>query len=82
MGTKLTLRLDNDLIKSAKRIAKAKGVSLSMMVSDYFKTISSFQRKEEVESPVLSEIAGILSPGTDNKRLKKSYRKHLEEKYL
>ncbi len=82
MGTKLMLRLDNDLINSAKKIAKAKGVSLSMLVSDYFKTIASFQKKEETESPVLSEIAGILPSGTDNKKLKKSYRKHIEEKYL
>ncbi len=70
MGTKLTLRLDNDLINSAKKIAKAKGVSLSMMVSDYFKTISSFQKKEEIESPVLSEIAGRGGPRKLDSRIK------------
>jgi hypothetical protein len=81
MGTKLTLRLEDILIKNAKRAARSRGVSLSKMVADYFKTISSQQKKEAPESPVLSEISGILPPRTDEKKLLKSYKKHLAEKY-
>jgi hypothetical protein len=82
MGTKLTLQLDDNLIKDIKKIAKAKRVTLSLMVSNYFKSLLKYQKKEEIESPILSEIAGILSPRTDNKKLLKSYKKHIEEKYL
>lgn len=82
MGTKLTLRVDEKLIRNAKRIAQSRKVSLSRMVSDYFKSLSTQQKKEIIESPVLSEIAGILPSKADNKRLLKSYKKHIEDKYL
>jgi hypothetical protein len=81
MSTKLTLRLDDKLINNAKKAARSRGVSLSKMVGDYFNTISSQQKKEIQESPVLSEISGILPPRTDVKTLIKSYKRHLEEKY-
>ena len=82
MGTKLTLRVDERLIRNAKKIARSKRVSLSRMVSDYFKFLSAQQKKEVTESPVLSEIAGILPSKADNKKLLKGYRKHIEGKYL
>ena len=81
MSTKLTLRLDDKLINNAKKAARSRGVSLSKMVGDYFNTISSQQKKEIQESPVLSEISGILPPRTDVKKLIKSHKRHLEEKY-
>ena len=81
MSTKLTLRLDDKLINNAKKAARSRGVSLSKMVGDYFNTISSQQKKEIQESPVLSEISGILSPRADVKKLIKSHKRHLEEKY-
>ncbi|MCX5718664.1 MAG: DUF6364 family protein [Nitrospirae bacterium] len=82
MATKLTLRLDEKLIKNAKQAARLRKVSLSRMVSDYFKSISAQQKKEMIESPILSEIAGILPSKADNKKLFKSYKKHIEDKYL
>jgi predicted HicB family RNase H-like nuclease len=36
MATKLTLRLDEGVIRNARRAASARGVSLSEMVSGYF----------------------------------------------
>ncbi len=81
MGAKLTLRLDEALIKNAKRLAKIKKISLSRMVSDYFKSISAQQKKEIVDSPILSEITGILPSKADNKKLLKSYKKHIEDRY-
>lgn len=81
MTTKLTLRLDEKLIDRAKKAAKVKGVSLSKFVSDYFKSVSSKQTQEHAVSPVLSEISGILLSKSENKKLLKSYKKHIEEKY-
>jgi len=82
MGTKLTLRMDEKLIRNAKRIAQSRRVSLSRMVSDYFKSLSAQQKKEITESPVLSEIAGILPSKADNKKMLMNYKKHIEDKYL
>ncbi len=81
MTTKLTLRLDGKLIKQAKKAAQAKGVSLSRIVEDYFRTLTIRERKGTTESPVLSEISGVLSAGAGTKKPREEYRKHLEEKY-
>ena len=61
METKLTLRIDKELIHKAKDNARLKRVSLSRMVADYFKTLSAVSQQEPPEPPVLSEIMGILS---------------------
>ena len=79
MATKLTLRLDDKLIRQAKEAARSKGVSLSRIVEDYFRSIAVRKEKETPESPVLSEISGVLSTGT--RKLRAEYRKHFQEKY-
>ena len=81
MSTKLTLRLDNELIKQAKKTARAKGVSLSRIVEDYFRSLAVRKERMTPESPVLSEITGVLSTGAISKKPRAEYRKHLEEKY-
>ena len=81
MTTKLTLRLDDELIRQAKETARSKGVSLSRVVEDYFRTLAARKGKEAPESPVLSEISGVLSAGTGSRKLRTEYRKRLQEKY-
>ena len=81
MTTKLTLRLDDELIKLAKKAAQDKGVSLSRIVEDYFRSLTVRREKATAESPVLSEISGVISAGADTKKRLEEYRKHLEEKY-
>ncbi len=82
MATKLTLRLDEKVISKAKKAAKKRGVSLSKFVSDYFQSVAKHQKKEVLETPILSEVAGILSVKSRDKELLKGYKRHLEEKYL
>ncbi|MCH8318273.1 MAG: hypothetical protein IIA88_07220 [Bacteroidetes bacterium] len=41
MNTKLTLSLDKEVIEKAKRYAKKNGQSVSGMVENYFKLVSS-----------------------------------------
>jgi argininosuccinate synthase len=81
MTTKLTLRLDDKLIAQAKKTARAKGVSLSRIVEDYFRSLVARKEKETPESPVLTEISGVLSSSAVSKKFRAEYRKHLEEKY-
>jgi hypothetical protein len=81
MTTKLTLRLDDRVIKNAKKTAHTKGVSLSRMVEDYFKSVADQQRHEVRESPVLYEVSGILSGKHDAGKLRAEYRRHLAGKY-
>ena len=82
MVTKLTLRMDDAVIKDAKKLAGMRRVSLSRMISDYIKSISTQQNKEAILSPVLLEISGILSSKSNKKKMLKSYKKHIEDKYL
>jgi len=82
MTTKLTLRLEEELIRRAKQAARVRGISVSRMVSDYFRTIPAISRKGLQGSPVLLEVSGILSGKDDKEVPLKHYKKHLEEKYL
>jgi hypothetical protein len=81
MATKLTLRLDEGVIREAKRVARARGVSLSEMVSGYFRAVCKGKTVEIEATPVLAEISGVLSSKAEPKKLIAGYQKHIEEKY-
>jgi len=81
MATKLTLRLDESVIRNAKRAARIRGVSLSQMVTGYFQAVSEGKKEKTEATPVLAEISGVLSLKTDAKKRMVGYRKHIEEKY-
>lgn len=81
MATKLTLRLDEGVIRDAKKAARLRGVSLSAMVSGYFQAVSQRKAAKIEPTPVLAEISGVLSPQADAHKLIGTYRKHIEGKY-
>ena len=81
MATKLTLRLDEGVIRDAKLAARVRGVSLSEMVSGYFRAMSKGKTVKTDATPVLAEITGVLCPKSDAKRLLAGYRKHIEDKH-
>lgn len=77
MNTKLTLRLDRDLIEGAKRHSAKSGKSVSKLVSDYFTLIDASQPSTEVSRRVQS-LRGVLARSGLDER---DYRKHLEDKH-
>jgi hypothetical protein len=77
MNTKLTLRLDEHLIESAKRHSKESGRSISQLVADFFALIQVQGGRIEV-TPRVRSLRGVLAGhGLDES----DYRRHLEEKY-
>jgi hypothetical protein len=79
MNTKLTLRLDDELIRSAKRYSHETGKSLSQMVGDYFALIAARNAQESPGmSPRVRSLAGALKGATVDED---DYRRHLEEKH-
>lgn len=80
MLTKLTLRMDDHLIESAKEYSAQTGKSVSRIVSDLFEIIKNDRiGKEEPLTPTVKSLKGILK----GMRLdEKDYKKYLEEKYL
>ncbi|MDO9557222.1 MAG: DUF6364 family protein [Coriobacteriia bacterium] len=79
MNTKLTLRLDEDLIRSAKRHSAKSGKSVSRLVSDYFAVIDAQDRPIATElTPRVRSLVGALSGSKLDER---DYRRHLEKKH-
>ncbi len=80
MKIKLTLRLDDSLIKRAKKRAKQKGTSVSQMVADYFALIEAEQTSSIEElPPITASLAGILKNADIQE---KDYKAYLEDKHL
>ena len=78
MQTKLTLRLEEQLIARAKAHAKKRGKSVSQMVADYFALLDRDNQPEPL-APLTRSLYGTLgSTAVDED----TYREHLEEKYL
>lgn len=80
MKNKLTLRLDDSLIRQAKKHAKQKGTSVSQMVADYFALIETERPSVDLDlPPITASLTGILK---DQEVQEEDYKEHLEEKYL
>ena len=80
MQTKLTLRLDDHLIESAKKYSAKTGKSVSKIVSDFFVIIKNEKLNKRYQpTPTVQSLKGVLkgSDFTEN-----DYKKYLEEKYL
>ena len=80
MQTKLTLRLEDELIEKAKILARRRGKSVSKLVSEYFNYITSKELKSETDlPPIVKSLLGSMANSDVNIS---DYKKHLEGKYL
>ena len=79
MDTKLTLRLNSDIIKHARTYAKKKNTSLSKLIESYLGLLIEPNEKQEV-TPLVKSLSGLLDlpENIDNKT---NYRKHILNKY-
>ncbi len=80
MQTKLTLRLDERLIRRAKTYARKSGKSVSQIVGEYFLLLvgKELESKESLPPTVRALKGAMKGPDVD----RDTYRRHLEEKYL
>ncbi len=79
MQTKLTLRLDDQLVKQAKEYAKKSGKSVSQLVAEYFSLLHARPPSTSELTPSVRRLKGAL---TKSKVDVQDYQKYLEEKYL
>lgn len=78
MQTKLTLRLEDQLIDQAKVYAAQAGKSVSQIVAEYFKLLTTQRNKVNVlVTPVTQSLRGLLR---ESRFDEKDYKKYLEEK--
>ena len=79
MQTKLTLRLDDKLIRRAKLHAKKTGKSLSELVAAFFTFLDSPPARPKSRiHPEVRELQGALR---GSKVTEEDYYRYLEEKY-
>ncbi len=60
MTTKLTLTIDDAVINSAKKYAQTNKRSLSHVVENYLKTLSSSTKDENTISPRVLKMLGVI----------------------
>ncbi|KAA3658740.1 MAG: antitoxin [Calditrichaeota bacterium] len=80
MQTKLTLRLEDELINKAKVLAQKRGKSLSKLVAEYFEYITSKEpESDETLPPIVKSLSGSLA---GSKVDESEYKRYLESKHL
>ena len=67
MATKLTLTIEEEVISSAKKYAQKKGKSLSNLVENYLKSISSKEPDLNAISPKVMKLMGVIKLPEDFK---------------
>lgn len=80
MDTKLTLKLDENIIEKAKEYAKAKKISLSDLIENYLQKLTSEKESKKKITPLVKSLSGIISLPEDYDH-KKDYADFLINKY-
>jgi hypothetical protein len=79
MSSKLTLRIEDQLIRRAKQFSSETGKSVSRIVGDYFSFIGSDDIDYSKENtPVVRSLRGVLK---NAKVSKKDYWSYIEKKH-
>lgn len=83
MNTKLTLTIEQEIIKRAKNYAKAKNRSLSDIIENYLKSLTKAVEKDKHSelNPVVKSLKGSFKM-PKNMDYKKELDNRREEKYL
>lgn len=80
MNAKLTLKLDDSVIASAKQFAREHQTSVSKLVETYLRTITRKAAPQKKATGVVGELAGLLKD-RDIDETGTGYIDYLEEKY-
>lgn len=78
METKLTLKLDQEVIFAVKKYAEVHQRSLSRLVEDYFRSLVTDDQPASKYSPLVQELSGVISENDLNQG---EYVSYLEKKY-
>ena len=61
MNTKLTLKLDGDVIEDAKEYAKSRKTSLSVLIENYLQKLTSDKKAKHRITPLVKSLSGIVN---------------------
>lgn len=80
MNTKLTLKLEQNVIEKAKEYARSHRTSLSKLIENYLKKITNNETEKEKITPLVKSLSGIINLPKDYDH-KKEYSDFLVDKY-
>ena len=80
MNKKLTLRLNENVIKRAKNWAQIHKTSLSKMIESYLNSVTR-QKSENIQiTPLVESLSGVIELPEDYD-YRKEYSEHISDKY-
>ncbi len=79
MDSKLTLKLNESVIKRAKQYAKENNTSLSRMIESYLQAVTTKKKSKIKISPLVESLTGVIE--LDKKDYRKDYADFLSQKY-
>jgi hypothetical protein len=80
MNTKLTLSMDEQVIRKTKAYARSRRTSISRLVESYLRSLSTEVDQDRIElAPITRSIAGMVARG---KRSTRPYKDILAEALL
>lgn len=80
MNSKLTLKLDKNVINAVKKYAKKRNISLSKMIEKYFSSLIEKKKGKNKYTPLVKELSGIIHLEKEF-NLKEEYGQYISEKY-
>lgn len=80
MDTKLTLKLNEDVIEKAKEYAKGKKTSLSALIENYLQKLITDKKDKRKITPLVKSLSGVVKL-PKNYNDKKDYTDYLTNKY-
>jgi hypothetical protein len=66
MDTKLTIKLDNDVITRAKRYAQYRKTSLSRLIESYLDSITKSESDDIEITPLVKSLSGVIKLEVDH----------------
>lgn len=81
MDTKLTLKLEQEIIEKAKDYAKIRKTSLSKLIENYLHKITDDNDSAEKITPLVKSLSGIINLPDQYDHKKNGYTDYLTDKY-
>lgn len=82
MNTKLTLTMEGSVIEEAKKYANGKGKSLSSIIENYLKSLTTKDADKDIAlTPIVKSLKGCFR-APEGFNYKKELSKRITEKYL
>jgi len=82
MATRLNITLNKTVIENAKQYAKSQGRSLSGLIEEHLKSLTSGENRESEIDPVVKSLWGAVQSSSPSKDYKEMIEEEIVKKHL